>query len=122
MNKDNKDEIDSLLAFYEAHMPHDVYLMRNKERYDEIKNAIDTIKQFVSTIESDAEFTISKDELIGTSLCLEVVCTLLSMTEVDKFCVAIKKADSIDITPRADGMLSVVFGFNDAYLPAKPKK
>lgn len=117
-----QDEIDALLSFYEEHMPKTVYLMRNKGRYEEIVKAMDDIKKFIETIESDATFEISKDELIGTSLALEVTCTLLSMTEVDQFCDAIKKADSIDITPKTDGNLSVRFGFNDAYVPAPPKK
>jgi glutaredoxin-related protein len=117
-----QDEIDALLSFYEEHMPKTVYLMRNKGRYEEIVKAMDDIKKFIETIESDATFEISKDELIGTSLALEVTCTLLSMTEVDQFCDAIKKADSIDITPKTDGNLSVIFGFNDAYVPAPPKK
>lgn len=117
-----QDEIDALLSFYEEHMPKTVYLMRNKGRYEEIVKAMDDIKKFIETIESGATFEISKDELIGTSLALEVTCTLLSMTEVDQFCDAIKKADSIDITPKTDGNLSVIFGFNDAYVPAPPKK
>lgn len=117
-----QDEIDALLSFYEEHMPKTVYLMRNKGRYEEIVKAMDDIKKFIETIESDATFEISKDELIGTSLALEVTCTLLSMTEVDQFCDAIKKADSVDITPKTDGNLSVIFGFNDAYVPAPPKK
>lgn len=117
-----QDEIDALLSFYEEHMPKTVYLMRNKGRYEEIVKAMDDIKKFIETIESDATFEISKDELIGTSLALEVTCTLLSMTEVDQFYDAIKKADSIDITPKTDGNLSVIFGFNDAYVPAPPKK
>lgn len=117
-----QDEIDALLSFYEEHMPKTVYLMRNKGRYEEIVKAMDDIKKFIETIESDATFEISKDELIGTSLALEVTCTLLSMTEVGQFCDAIKKADSIDITPKTDGNLSVIFGFNDAYVPAPPKK
>ena len=117
-----QDEIDALLSFYEEHMPKTVYLMRNKGRYEEIVKAMDDIKKFIETFESDATFEISKDELIGTSLALEVTCTLLSMTEVDQFCDAIKKADSIDITPKTDGNLSVIFGFNDAYVPAPPKK
>ena len=117
-----QDEIDALLSFYEEHMPKTVYLMRNKGRYEEIVKAMDDIKKFIETIESDATFEISKDELIGTSLALEVTCTLLSMTGVDQFCDAIKKADSIDITPKTDGNLSVIFGFNDAYVPAPPKK
>lgn len=117
-----KDGIDALLEYYEAHMPETVCLMRNKGRYEEIVKAMSEIKSFIKTIESDAAFEISKDELVGTSLALEVTCTLLSMTEVDRFCKAIRTADSIDITPKTDGNLSVVFGFNDAYVPAPPKQ
>ena len=113
-----KDGIDVLLEIYEEHMPETVYLTRNKGRYEEIVKAMDDIKKFIETIESSATFKISKDELDGTSLALEVTCTLLSMTEVDLFCNAIKKADSIDIMPLTDGNLSVTFGFKNAYVSA----
>lgn len=115
-----KDEIDALLKAYEAHMPKTVHLMRNKGRYEEIVNAMDDITKFIKTIENNATFEISKDELLGTSLAFEITCSLLSMTEVDQFCNAIKKADCIDIVPKTDGTLSVTLGFNDAYVPAPP--
>lgn len=115
------DEIDKLISFYEEHMPKTVYLQRNGKRYDEIVEAMRSIQDFIATIEDSATYKVSKDELIGTSLSLDVVCTLLSLTEVDQFCDAIKKADSIDITPLTDGSLSIIFGFNDAYIPAPPR-
>lgn len=117
----NKDSIDVLLDYYIEHMPKTVYLVKNKGRYEEVVKAMDDIKTFIETIEPDAKFEISKDELIGTSVGLEVTCTLLSLTEVDQFCDAIRKADSIDIMPKTNGDLSVIFGFNDVYVPAPPK-
>lgn len=114
------DSIDALLSAYEKHMPKTVCLMKNKGRYEEITRAMNDIKAFIETIESSATFKISKDELVGTSIALEATCTLISMSEVDKFCAAIKKADTIDITPKTDGNLSVTFGFKDAYVPAPP--
>ncbi len=117
-----QDSIDRLLALYEKHMPATVYLMRNPERYDKIAKAMEELKSFIDSIEDSATFSITKDELIGTSITLEVRCDLISFTEVDQFCSAIKMVDSIDIVPTDDGRLSVVFGFNDAYIPAPPKQ
>lgn len=116
----NKDPIDVLLDKYVELMPETVYLMRNGKRYDEIVGAMDKIQKFIESVEPDAEFKISKDELVGTSIALEVTCTLLSFTEVEQFCAVAQKADSIDIMPMTDGNLSVVFGFNDAYIPVPP--
>ncbi len=115
-----KDEIDALIAVYEAHMPKTVYLMRNPGRYEQVVNAMDEIKSYISSIEESATFKITKDELVGTSLIMEVTCTLLSLSEVDQFCNAIKQADTIDFTPLASGDLSVMFGFNNAYIPVPP--
>ncbi len=112
------DEIDALLAVYEELMPKTVYLMRNKERYDEIIQAIKDIRDYISSIESDAKFKVEKDPLVGCHLSLEVTCTLLSIMEVDKFCNAIKKADGIEIVPLTNGDISISFGFQDAYVPA----
>lgn len=111
------DGIDVLLALIEAHMPETVYLVRNKGRYDKIVDAMKKIQDFVASIDDDARFEVSKDQLIGTSIVLDVNCTLLAFTEVDKFCDAIKTADSIDIVALTDGTVKITFGFNDAYVP-----
>lgn len=94
--------------------------MRNPDRYDKIVAAMQDIQNYIVSIEDDAEFKVSKDEVIGTTLILEVTCTLLSLSEVEQFCDAIRKADTIDFTPLANGDLSVMFGFNNAYIPAPP--
>lgn len=117
-----KDPIKALLEVYERHMPETAYLVRNKERYDEIVSAMEDIEAFISSIEESATFEIQKDELVGTSLGLVVNCTLLSFTEIDKFCEAIKKVDAIDFTALTDGTLEIVFGFNKAYVAAPPHR
>lgn len=115
-----RDPIITLLKIIEENMPETVYLMRNKERYEEVVKAMEEIKDFILSIEDDAKFKVEKDELLGTTLILEVNCTLLSFTEVDEFCEAIKKVDTIDVVAKTDGTLGITFGFNDAYVPCPP--
>lgn len=116
----NQDPIDALIALYLKLMPKTVYLVKNGSRFEEIACALRAIKSFIESVEPDAKFNISHDNLTGTSLSLEVTCTLLSFTRVDEFCAVIQKVDSIDITPLTNGDLSVVFSFEDAFIPAPP--
>lgn len=97
-----------------------IYLRKNHPRYEEVMAAIDEIKEFISSIEDDATFKVEPDELLGNSLALMVTCTLLSITELDKFCSVIKKADTIDIVPLANGNLRVTFGFEHAFEAIPP--
>ena len=117
-----RDSINQLIAMYEKFMPETVYLKRNGGRYEEVIKAMTELQNFILTIEEDAKFKIAKEELIGTSLVLEVNCTLLSLTEVDEFCSAIKTSNAIDITPKTDGTLEILFEFKDAYVPVNPKQ
>ena len=112
------DLIKLLISDYERRLPPTVYLVRNGERYQQVIDAMQAIQRFISSVEEDARFEIVKEELIGTTLSLEVKCSVLCMTEVDKFCSAIKKADSIDIVPLSNGTLEVIFSFKNAYTTA----
>lgn len=112
--------LDRFIAIYEALMPKKVYLVRNGSRYVEITGAMRDIETAINAATYDAVFNVESDELTGTTLALEVECDLLAITEVEQFCNAIRTSDSIDIVPLTNGNLSVVFGFNDAYIPAPP--
>ncbi len=121
MNYQKQSALDELTTFIKAKMPKTIYLLRNKGRYEEIVNEIDKIKQFILNNDPDAKFSITKDELLGLDLSLEVECTLLAITDVYQFCSVIKNANSIDIVPLANGKLSLIFSFADAYMPAPPQ-
>lgn len=112
--------LDRFIAIYEALMPKKVYLVRNGARYVEITGAMRNIETVINSATYDAIFNVASDELTGTTLALEVECDLLAITDVKQFCSAICKADTIDIVPLVNGNLSIVFGFDDAYIPAPP--
>lgn len=112
------DEIDALISVIEKKMPDTVYLMRNPERYDTIVSAMGELRNYIATIEDDATFKVTRAGLVGEDLALDVTCTLLAISEVDRFCNAIKVADTIDVEPLTNGDLHIVFGFKHAYVPA----
>ena len=112
------DEIDALISMVEKKMSDTVYLMRNPERYDVIVSAMSELKKYITTIEDDATFEVMRTGLVGEDLSLDVTCALLSISEVDGFCSAIKVADTIDVEPLSNGDLHIVFGFRRAYIPA----
>lgn len=117
-----KDEIDELLAFYEEHMPKTVYLMKNPDRYPIIENAVKEISEMARACDADAKIKIYPDDLTGSTLCLEITSSLFVIDVIDKFCDALKVANTFEACPLTTGDVSVSMTFQDAWIPAPPKK
>ena len=114
------DSVDKLLETYKSLMPKTVYLVKNKRRYDEAVKAIAEITSCVKQIDNDAMVKVSKDPLTGTSLCLEIRASFVTVYLIDKFCSALKKANNFEVYPRTDGHIGFDIAFNDAFVPAPP--
>ncbi|MDE7082558.1 MAG: hypothetical protein K2O89_02485 [Clostridia bacterium] len=112
------DVLDQLLETYKALMPKTVYLVKNKKRYDEAIKAICEIASDAVSADSEAKVKISPDPLTGSSLCLEVTTSLIIVDFLDKFCVALKKADNFEVYPRTDGLLNFNVVFENAFVAA----
>lgn len=103
-------------------MPETVYLVKNHPRYEEATRTIWGLIAYFSQEDDTAEFSISKDELIGTSLALNVITDSFCLTDIPKPCGFLNQADSIDIIPLVDSRVRLTIGFNDAYKPYESNK
>ena len=116
-----KDPIDVLLDYYVEHMPKTVYLMKNPDRYPVVEKAVREIAEMAQVCDSDAKIEIEPDELTGSSLCLTITSNLFVIDEIDKFCAALKEADTFEACPLTNGNVSISMTFEDAWIPAPPK-
>ena len=122
MRKNNLDEIDTILSVLMSHMPQTVYLVKNKQRYAEVEDAIKAIANFVWSVDESAKITAEPDELTGTSICVEVTAGLVVIDMVDKFCEVLQKANNFEIFPKDDGKIGLGIVFEGAFEPAPPHK
>lgn len=116
-----KDGIDALIKFYEDHMPRSVVLVKNKQRYEEIKQAIQDIADFVWNTDKNAIINVTPDDLTGTSICVEIIASLVVIDMVDKFCDALRKANNFEVYPREDGNIGFGLVFENVFDAAQPK-
>lgn len=118
----NKDKIDELLDYYVEHMPRTVYLVKNAERYPLIEKAVKEIADMALLCDSRAKIDIHPDDLTGTTLCLDITASLFVVDMIDKFCELLKLTSTFEACPLTTGDVSVSMTFQDAWIPAPPKK
>ncbi len=118
----NKDKIDELLDYYVEHMPRTAYLVKNAERYPLIEKAVKEIADMAFLCDSRAKIDIHPDDLTGTTLCLDITASLFVVDMIDKFCDLLKLASTFEACPLTTGDVSVSMTFQDAWIPAPPKK
>ena len=114
MNEDgfeNYPEIDALCALIRDTMPQNYVLMLNLPRYQKARETISLILQSLDDLDLKEEPRIFFDELIGTSLCVELVSHYMSFDDLQLFANALKGVDTMDISPRLDGTVEVGFTF-----------
>ncbi len=111
------DFLDELISFYNKHMPKKVCLMKNPDRYHEVKKAVDKISDFILVGDSDAKISVKPDELTGTSLCLEITTDMIVVDATDKFCDAISKVDTFEFYPLTNGKIFFGISFEDVWMP-----
>ena len=116
----NFDEINQLLETYKSLMPKTVYLVKNKNRYEEVEKAICEIVSCAVEADSESMVSISPDPLTGSALCLEITTSLIIVDLLDKFCTALKKASNFEVYPRIDGLIGFNVVFQDAFVAAPP--
>ncbi|MCD8372515.1 MAG: hypothetical protein LUD27_04350 [Clostridia bacterium] len=114
-------EIDALLTVYKHLMPETVYLIKNKERYPIIMDAINDLIEYTQSYNDDTKISIKPDELIGTSLFCEIETVVFSVNNMSRFLNILKEADTIEVCPLTNGNVSVCISFKDAFVPAPPR-
>lgn len=116
----NKDIIDALLDEYVKLMPKTAYLMKNPDRYPEVEKAAREIADMALTCDGDAKIEMIPDKLTGSSLCLRITADLFTVDMIDKFCEALKKANTFETNALTNGQVQIGMTFEDAWIPASP--
>lgn len=117
-----QDQVNQLVEYLKCKLPKGVVLVKNKERYEEIKQAIQDIADAIWEYDEEAKVAVEQDELIGTCMLAEFVTDCLGITNTQLFCKGLQKATTMDVTPLVDGKIKIGFTFEDAYSPADPRK
>ncbi len=104
-----------LIKILQEKMPETTYLAKNKERYNEVKQAIQDIADFAWASDPTAKINVSPDGITGTSIGLEIITDLFIVDCLDKFCDALRKGDTFEVCPRTDGSVYVNITFEDVF-------
>lgn len=116
------DKIQQLLKVYESKMPKGVVLVKKKERFDEVKQAIQDISDLAWDCDESTVIDVYPDDLTGSAVCVKMIANLLVIDMLDKFCEALKKADTFEVYPRDDGYVGIGITFQDVFDAAPPIK
>lgn len=117
-----KDPIDLLLEEYVRLMPKTAYLMKNPDRYPAVEKAAREIADMALKCDEDAKIEIYPDELTGSALCLKITADVIVMDMIDKFCEALKVADTFETGALTNGQVFMAITFEDAWIPAPPRQ
>ena len=122
-NRKMFDNVDNFLNWYKDNRPETIYLVKNKQRYYEVLSAISTICSFALESNPDGtKITTNPDELLGTSLCVEIITPLVVFESMQELCAALSSADNLEICARTDGTVLIGIVFEDVYDFAPPAK
>lgn len=117
---DDFDAIDALVDLFYKYMPEVVYLMKNPERYPEIEKSINELKALVLEDHDDAKIKFGPDELIGTTMCVEIETCTFAIYDLERFCSILSKASTFSIDALTNGNVEIGITFEDAWIPAPP--
>ncbi len=116
------DSINLLLEEYVRLMPKTSYLMKNPDRYPVVEKATHEIANITLKCDEDAKIEIYPDELTGSSLCLKITADIIVMDMIDKFCEALKVADTFETGALTNSQVFIAMTFEDAWIPAPTRQ
>lgn len=116
------DSINLLLEEYVRLMPKTAYLMKNPDKYPAVEKAAREIADMALKCDEDAKIEIYPDELTGSALCLKITADVIVMDMIDKFCEALKVADTFETGALTNGQVFMAITFEDAWIPAPPRQ
>lgn len=109
------DSLDKFVEYLEEIIPDTTYLTKNKKRYDEVKEAIQQIADFAWGVDESADIDVKPDEITGTCMLMTIRTNIFIVDEMDKFCKALQKADTIDAAALDDGRISLGLTFENVF-------
>lgn len=119
---DRFNSLDEFLAWVESKLPETTYLVKNNPRHDEAMQAAYAIWNLTAASGNDNfQFRIAPDPLTGTSLCVEIIGSVIVFEDMQKLCPALSVANNLEVCAREDGTSLIGIVFENAYKPAKPQ-
>jgi hypothetical protein len=118
MAKNSNNEfagIDELLDLYKSKRPSEVFLLKNKERYDTIFKSIDNIVAYIKNISPDAKIEIEPGDMDPRAIYLTVTTDEIIIEDIKGFCSFLLEGSNIEIYPTKKNMLTMSILFNGAY-------
>lgn len=109
-------ELQNFMNGLEKARPSVTYLAPNKERKAEVMDAIKTIVAMVLENDKDAKFSVSPDELTGTTVDLTIITEYVEFRPMPEFINAAKVATTYEVLPsNEEGKVEINFTFNRVY-------
>jgi len=114
------DTIDILLAIIEEMRPDVAVLEKNPARYKDLEDALTVIQKCGLASDDEAEIVVKREELIGTSVGLEIYSNLFAVDDLTEFAKMLTTANTFEVFPLSDGRACLSLGFQNVYKPFYP--
>jgi|GEM_PF-1914343 len=101
--------------------PSTVYLIKDKQKYDAFRCATETICTFALESNPDnTSISIRQDELLSTSICVEITTDLIVFENMRSLCDALEKVDNMEIVATTKSQAIIGLVFEEVYYFAPP--
>jgi|GEM_PF-2856690 len=114
----NKDKIDTLLKEYKDKMPKEVALVINKERYEQIMLAIDTLTTLILDSTPDAIFEIRQGGMNPKDIFFTAITDEVVVKDNNALAAAIVVGENFEIYQHKKGKIMLSIKFRGAYSAA----
>lgn len=96
-------------------MPENVKVEPNGERFNEVMNTIEKLKNHALLYDEGTTFEISQDALNPTTLCFSIITSLFVIQEMEQYWDIAKHANCVDAAVLEDGNMEISFSFQKAW-------
>lgn len=94
-----------------------VILAPDLVRLQEVDLASKLLFEILRQFDPDTKMNLEIDPLFHTAVSVVFTTVAVSITDMEEFVLAIKRADSFEIAALNDGNLEIVCDFNNCYVP-----
>ena len=93
----------------------------NKQRYKEMQEAYELIKELALDCDSNAKTALRINEFDKQCGCIDIICSNFGAEtdQMEMFLSAAHLADNFDVMPKTDGNLIITFSFNNVMTKRK---
>ena len=108
--------LEEFIIGLEKARPKVTYLAPIKERKTAVIDSIKTIVSMVLHNDENAKFSVSPDDLTGTSVDLSIITEYVEFHPIPEFVEAVKVATTYEVLPaEEEGKVEINFSYNGVY-------